>query len=175
MAESGDKLSIIAPHATSQLPARQCSPQTALYRPRRLGFPLHGERSNAPRSSVLSTNLKPRLLPARKRTRGSSKSTSASPASRFPASATASPSKARTTTSDFAPTHSQHTSPFLKRVRSDLGEWRIDELIKDIETLENWINDLIPGETIPCRPGRPASKRQSYTSKPSSISCSNAR
>jgi integrase len=67
---------------------------------------------------------------------------------------------------------------FLRRVRAELGQWRVDELIKDIEALENWVNGyevlakperaipdhmakgkLVPGKTIPCKPARPASKK----------------
>jgi hypothetical protein len=73
--------------------------------------------------------------------------------------------------------HSVQTyKSFAKRVRIDLGVWRVDELVKDIETIEKWVNEfktlrtpdrvipnhlakgkLIPGKTIP---GRPAASCQ---------------
>jgi integrase len=67
---------------------------------------------------------------------------------------------------------------FLNRVSADLGDWRVDELIADVEAIENWVNELrtlgtkdriipdrmakgklIPGKTIPGKPPRPASKK----------------
>jgi hypothetical protein len=67
---------------------------------------------------------------------------------------------------------------FLRRVRAELGEWHVDELIRDIEAMEDWVNGfetlptpdiivpdriakgkLIRGKVIPGRPPRPASKK----------------
>jgi hypothetical protein len=67
---------------------------------------------------------------------------------------------------------------FAKRVRTELGDWRVDDLIKDVETIEKWVNEfqtlgtpdrvipdrmakgnLISGKVIPGRPPRPASKK----------------
>jgi integrase len=67
---------------------------------------------------------------------------------------------------------------FMKRLRADWGEWRVDDMVKDILAIENWVNGyevlakpdrvipdrmakgkLIPGKTIPGKPARPASKK----------------
>lgn len=67
---------------------------------------------------------------------------------------------------------------FAKRVRIDLGERRVDELVKDLDAIETWVNGyctlgtpdriipdhmakgkLIPGKTIPGKPPRDASKK----------------
>lgn len=67
---------------------------------------------------------------------------------------------------------------FLKRLQADWGAWRVDDMVKDILSIENWVNDyavlakpdrvipdrmakgkLIPGRTIPGKPPRPASKK----------------
>jgi integrase len=67
---------------------------------------------------------------------------------------------------------------FLRRVRDEWGEWRVEDLAKDLEAIEDWINGfqtlgtpdrvipdrvakgkLIPGKTIPGQPPRPASKK----------------
>ncbi len=67
---------------------------------------------------------------------------------------------------------------FLKRVRLEWGEWRVDDFAKKFGAVEEWVNGLhtlgtpdrvipdrvakgklIPGTTIPGRPPRPASKK----------------
>jgi integrase len=67
---------------------------------------------------------------------------------------------------------------FLRRVRDEWGEWRVEDLAGDILALEKWVNGfhtlgtpdrvipdriakgkLIPGKTIPGQPPRPASKK----------------
>jgi integrase len=67
---------------------------------------------------------------------------------------------------------------FLKRLRADWGEWRVDDMVGDLLAVENWVNDyevlakpdrivpdryakgkLVPGHTIPGKPARPASKK----------------
>ncbi|MCU1249422.1 MAG: site-specific integrase [Edaphobacter sp.] len=67
---------------------------------------------------------------------------------------------------------------FMKRMRADWGNWRVDDMVNDILAVEKWINDyevlakpdrivpdrfakgkLIPGKTIPGKPARPASKK----------------
>lgn len=67
---------------------------------------------------------------------------------------------------------------FSRRVRADLGDWRVEDLAGDILALEDWVNGLhtlgtpdrviadrmakgklIPGRTIPGQPPRPASKK----------------
>jgi integrase len=67
---------------------------------------------------------------------------------------------------------------FAKRVRTELGEWRVDDLVKDVEAIEKWMNEfktlgtpdrvipdriakgkLIPGKVIPGQSPRPASKK----------------
>lgn len=67
---------------------------------------------------------------------------------------------------------------FMKRLRADWGEWRVDDMVKDILAIENWVNDyevlakpdrvipdriakgkLVPGTIIPGKPARPASKK----------------
>jgi hypothetical protein len=67
---------------------------------------------------------------------------------------------------------------FLRRVRAEWGEWRVEDLAGDILALENWVNGfhtlgtpdrvipdriakgkLIPGKTIPGQLPRPASKK----------------
>jgi integrase len=80
--------------------------------------------------------------------------------------------------SDLRPDTFATYKSFLKRVRAELGHWRVDELIRDIEAIENWVNGfetlgtpdrvipdrmvkgkLIPGKVIPGTPPRPASKK----------------
>jgi hypothetical protein len=65
-----------------------------------------------------------------------------------------------------------------------LGEWRVDDLVKDVETVEKWMIEfstietparvipdrmakgkLVPGKVIFGRPSRPAARRQSCTSR----------
>lgn len=67
---------------------------------------------------------------------------------------------------------------FNKRVRADLGQWRVDEFVKDLDAIETWVNGyrtlgtpdriipdhvakgkLIAGQTIPGKPPRDASKK----------------
>lgn len=58
---------------------------------------------------------------------------------------------------------------FLKRVRAHWGDWRVDDMARDVMAVEDWINALktIPtedrlsarGEAIKARPARPLSKK----------------
>jgi integrase len=57
---------------------------------------------------------------------------------------------------------------FAKRVRADLGEWRVDELAKDLDAIETWVNAYrtlgtpdrkVKGVVIPGKPSRDASKK----------------
>jgi integrase len=44
---------------------------------------------------------------------------------------------------------------FMKRLRADWGEWRVDDMVKDILSIENWVNDYEvlakPDRVIPDR------------------------
>ena len=47
---------------------------------------------------------------------------------------------------------------FMKRLRADWGEWRVEDMVKDMLAIENWVNDY---EVLAKhgKPARPASKK----------------
>jgi len=79
---------------------------------------------------------------------------------------------------DIRPKTAQTYLGFMKRLRADWGDWRVDDMVKDILAVENWVNGyevlakpdrvipdriakgkLIHGRTIPGKPARDASKK----------------
>jgi hypothetical protein len=70
---------------------------------------------------------------------------------------------------------------FAKRVRLDLGHWRVGELAKDLDAIKTWVNGyrtldtpdrVVKGKTVPGQPPRDASKKTKYTSRGSCTCCS---
>ena len=63
---------------------------------------------------------------------------------------------------------------FMKRLRADWSEWRVDDMVKDTLAIENWVNDY----AVLAKHGKPAAKparRPNATSRRSPTSSSSTR
>jgi hypothetical protein len=63
---------------------------------------------------------------------------------------------------------------FMKGLRADWGEWRVDDMVKDTLPIENWVNDY----EVLAKHGKPAdqpARRPNATSRRSPTSSSSTR